>query len=87
MLLIGKMAPTSRVIVLASSAHSFGDGVDPGDLNYSKGRRYAAWPAYGQSKAANILFAKGLATRLKRKNLKIAVVSLHPGEIQTNLWR
>jgi NAD(P)-dependent dehydrogenase (short-subunit alcohol dehydrogenase family) len=37
----------SRVVVLASTAHSIGK-VDVGDLHYSKGRRYSAWGAYGQ---------------------------------------
>ena len=64
--------------------------IDVSDLHYTgvKGRKYAAWPAYAQSKAANILFAKGLARKLQNsKYPQIAVVSLHPGEIQTNLWR
>ena len=64
--------------------------IDVSDLHYTgvKGRKYAAWPAYAQSKAANILFAKGLARKLQNsKYAQIAVVSLHPGEIQTNLWR
>ena len=32
------------------------------DLNYER-RSYSRWPAYGQSKLANILFAKELARR------------------------
>jgi len=76
----------SRVVTVASTAHSMGD-VFPDDLNYRNGRSYSAWAAYGQSKGANILFAKGLADRLKKKNSNIASVSLHPGVIRTNLWR
>lgn len=55
----------SRVVVLASTAHSIGK-VDVGDLHYSKGRRYSAWGAYGQSKKANILFTKELADQLQQ---------------------
>ena len=34
--------------------------VDTADLNFATGgdRKYSPWGAYGQSKAANILFAK-----------------------------
>eukprot|EP00597_Dinobryon_sp_UTEXLB2267_P009297 CAMPEP_0170095734 /NCGR_PEP_ID=MMETSP0019_2-20121128/28139_1 /TAXON_ID=98059 /ORGANISM="Dinobryon sp., Strain UTEXLB2267" /LENGTH=349 /DNA_ID=CAMNT_0010317535 /DNA_START=47 /DNA_END=1096 /DNA_ORIENTATION=- len=76
----------SRIVVLSSVAHSFGD-VDSSDLHYTKGRKYSPWSAYGQSKSANILFTKALADRLKKRNLRISAVCLHPGEIQTNLWR
>ena len=40
-------AHPSRVVVLASTAHSFGQ-LDTRDLHYNKGRRYSAWGAYGQ---------------------------------------
>ncbi len=73
-----------RIVVLASSAHTMGM-VDVKDLHYTKGRQYRAWEAYGQSKLANILFAKGLADRLK--DSPATAVSVHPGVIQTNLWR
>lgn len=62
------------------------------------GRRYGGWEAYGQSKQANILFAKALADRLKTSTAggtaggisgsgSATAVSLHPGIIRTNLWR
>ena len=55
----------SRIVVLASSAHSFGE-FQTVDLNYrTAGRTYKGWDAYKQSKAANILFAKALADRLR----------------------
>jgi NAD(P)-dependent dehydrogenase (short-subunit alcohol dehydrogenase family) len=84
-----------RVVVLSSSAHAMG-GLDPGDLNYSAGREgapgprrwYSAWGAYGQSKAANLLFAKALADRLGAGGYPhLTAVSVHPGVIRTNLWR
>lgn len=51
----------------------------------SAGRKYAAWEAYGQSKQANLLFAKGLADRLK--GTAATALAVHPGVIQTNLWK
>jgi retinol dehydrogenase-12 len=51
--------------------------MDINDLHYKKGRKYSEWGAYGQSKLANILFAKGLNERLK--GTQITAVSLHPG--------
>ncbi|ORX88406.1 NAD(P)-binding protein [Basidiobolus meristosporus CBS 931.73] len=53
---------------------------DPG---FSNGDVYNKWQAYGQSKTANILFAKELSTRYKGQG--VAAFSLHPGVIETNL--
>lgn len=73
-----------RVVVLSSSAHEMGK-IDLNDLHYKNGRTYKGWPAYGQSKLANLLFAKELADRLE--NSPATAVAVHPGVIQTNLWR
>lgn len=51
------------------------------NYNFSDGKTYDAWIAYGQSKTANILFAVALARKLEKK--KIKSYSLHPGVIQT----
>ncbi len=87
-LLLDKMketnSPLGRVVVLSSIAHDMGV-VDPADLNYSKGRVYKPWEAYGQSKQANLLFAKSLADKLRGTN--ITSVSVHPGKVATELWR
>jgi NAD(P)-dependent dehydrogenase (short-subunit alcohol dehydrogenase family) len=72
-----------RVVSLASTAHKMGS-VDPADLHYAK-RSYSAWGAYGQSKAANILFAKEVVER--NTATKVTAVSVHPGVIRTPLWR
>merc|ERR1719223_1219747 len=74
------------MITVASTAHTFGS-LDMKDLSYSKDRIYTPWGAYGQSKLANILFAKGLDDRLKGSKTDISSLSLHPGVISTNLWR
>ena len=43
---------------------------------------------YGTTKLANILFAKELSRRLESKGVgNIAVNSLHPGAVQTGLFR
>eukprot|EP01127_Copromyxa_protea_P014226 TRINITY_DN391_c0_g1_i1.p2 TRINITY_DN391_c0_g1~~TRINITY_DN391_c0_g1_i1.p2 ORF type:complete len:338 (-),score=75.22 TRINITY_DN391_c0_g1_i1:22-1035(-) len=45
---------------------------------------YNPWTAYGNSKLANVLFAKEFQ---KRNNGKVVAVSVHPGCIATNLQR
>ena len=75
------------MVTLSSTAHKFGS-IDDTDLHYKKGRRkYNNWGAYGQSKLANLLFAKSLADRFKEKGLSHVSVSVHPGVINTNLTR
>lgn len=73
-----------RIVVLSSVAHNMGN-VIVSDLHYTNGRKYAAWEAYGQSKLANLLFAKALADRLK--GTPLTALAIHPGTIQTNLWK
>jgi NAD(P)-dependent dehydrogenase (short-subunit alcohol dehydrogenase family) len=75
---------SGRIVVLSSVAHDMGK-VIPSDLHYTKGRPYKAWEAYGQSKLANLLYAKGLADKLK--GTPATAVAVHPGVINTNLWR
>ena len=74
---------SGRIVVLTSVAHKHGEIVSE-DLHYTKGRQYNGWKSYGQSKLANLLYAKALADRLKGTN--ITAVAVHPGVIQTNLW-
>jgi NAD(P)-dependent dehydrogenase (short-subunit alcohol dehydrogenase family) len=76
-------AESCRVVVLASGAHMRG-GLDLTDLRWEK-RKYEPWSAYGASKLANILFAKELSDRAA--GTPLSAVSLHPGVIQTPLWR
>ncbi|KAG1678818.1 Retinol dehydrogenase 11 [Nymphon striatum] len=58
---IKKSAP-SRIVIVSSLAHKYGK-INFDDLNMEKG--YSAGKAYSQSKLANILFAKELASRLE----------------------
>jgi len=76
-----KQEKQSRVVVVASTAHRRGT-IKVEDLHYKHGRTYEPFEAYGQSKAANILFAKHLADIAPEK---IIPMSLHPGVILTNL--
>jgi len=46
---------------------------------------YSAFKAYCQSKLANCLFTVELAKRLK--DTGVIAVSLHPGIVDTELWR
>lgn len=89
-LLLPNINENGRIVTVASTAHSFGQ-LNFRNLNYDtdtrEERTYGAWRAYGQSKLANVLFAKGLSDELKEAGSNIKAVSLHPGVIGTNLWR
>ena len=53
-------------MVVASAGHTITDhyrGVDVADLHFKDGRKYGKMVAYGQSKSANILFARQIAVR------------------------
>jgi WW domain-containing oxidoreductase len=83
--LLDRLSDDGRVVVVASQAHRRAPqrGVDLDNLSGERG--YDAWRAYGQSKTANILFAKQLAKRLA--GTKKTANALHPGVIHTNLAR
>ena len=72
--LLPKLNSEGRIVTVASDAHSFGQ-LNFANLNYDplskEERNYSAWGAYGQSKLANILFAKGLSDELKELNSNI----------------
>ena len=80
-------SPSARVVALASTAHRFATKKVLSDPCYAKGTKYVPWGAYGDSKLANLLWAKGLARDLEQKGLsRVNVVSVHPGVIRTALW-
>jgi WW domain-containing oxidoreductase len=83
--LLDRLAPRGRVVVLSSEAHRQAPrgGVDFDNLDGAKG--YSGWTAYGQSKLANLLFAKELARRFAGGEKTANAV--HPGVINTNLQR
>ncbi|MEO6091195.1 MAG: SDR family NAD(P)-dependent oxidoreductase, partial [Umezawaea sp.] len=75
--------PGARVVTLASLAHKVG-GFQVADPNF-EARRYSAWPAYGQSKLANLLFVNALARHLTAAGVDVTSVAAHPGLTRTNL--
>ncbi|KAF4956838.1 hypothetical protein FGADI_3527 [Fusarium gaditjirri] len=70
---------TPRVVSVSSNGHRLGS-IRWGDPNFSDGKRYNKWSAYGQSKTANILFAISLAEKLGNRGLQ--AFSLHPGAVR-----
>ena len=74
---------TDRVVTVASVMHLVGR-INLQDLNW-KARPYSAWPAYGQSKLANLLFTSELQRRLERTGSAVRAVAAHPGYSATNL--
>lgn len=83
--LLEQLAPTGRVVMLSSGAHNMAPrgGVDFDDLGAE--RSYQPWTAYGQSKLANLLFAKELSRRFS--GTRRTANAVHPGVIRTNLGR
>lgn len=75
----------ARLVVVASTAHRWG-AMNFDDLNWRK-RRYRAWRAYGQSKLANLLFARELSRRVRKAGRSLLVASSHPGYTATNLTK
>uniref|UniRef100_H3CRS1 Uncharacterized protein n=1 Tax=Tetraodon nigroviridis TaxID=99883 RepID=H3CRS1_TETNG len=77
-----KHSAPSRVINLTSAAHAMGR-IQFDDLNGEKS--YHPVKAYAQSKLANVLFTRELARRIGGTG--VSVFSLHPGVVQSDLWR
>lgn len=81
-------APAARVVTLSSELHERGEGARlletlQSDPRYER-RKYVPFAAYGDSKLANVLFAKALSRRIPGSVLSF---SLHPGVIPTRLTR
>jgi NAD(P)-dependent dehydrogenase (short-subunit alcohol dehydrogenase family) len=74
--------PDARVVTVASGAHKFGR-INFDDLQSE--RSYHRWPAYAQSKLANLLFAFELDRRLRAADAELLSVAAHPGYAATNL--
>jgi NAD(P)-dependent dehydrogenase (short-subunit alcohol dehydrogenase family) len=77
-----KGAP-SRVVNLSSTAHRI-TGVDFDDPHFER-RDYDKWQAYGQAKAANVLFSVGLNARYAERG--VTANAVHPGGIMTGLQK
>src|SRR5690606_3037243 len=72
-----------RVVTVSSSLHKQGR-IDLDDLHCER-RRYQPWPAYGQSKLANLLFTTELQRRLAARGSAVRAVAAHPGYSSTAL--
>jgi len=75
-----KATPGARVVGVTSVAGDMGK-MHWDDINWNR-RRYSAWQAYGQSKLANQLFIRGLASRVDYDT-----TLAHPGWSRTHLQR
>jgi NAD(P)-dependent dehydrogenase (short-subunit alcohol dehydrogenase family) len=83
--LTGLLLPriSDRVVTVSSTAHRWGH-IDLDDLNW-RTRGYRAWPAYGQSKLADLMFAYELHRRLSAAGSAVRSVAAHPGYAATDL--
>lgn len=79
-LLLDRIA--DRIVTVSSGAHRIGK-IRLDDLNWDQ--RYQRWPAYGQSKLANLLFTFELQRRLAASGSDVRAVAAHPGYAATNL--
>ncbi|XP_077297751.1 retinol dehydrogenase 13-like [Arctopsyche grandis] len=77
-----KKSSPSRIVVVASTAHSKGT-INKEDLNLDK--EYDPAVAYNQSKLANVLFMNHLSTLLLGTN--VTVNAVHPGLVDTDITR
>ncbi len=73
-----------RVVTVSSGLHRLGRIRT--DLNWER-RRYWRWPAYAQSKLANLLFAADLQRRLSAGGRQTVSVAAHPGVAGTEGMR
>lgn len=72
----------ARVVAVSSGAHGI-TGVRWDDVQFERG--YDRWQAYGQAKAANVLFAVHLDAL--GRDFGVRAFALHPGSILTPLQR
>jgi NAD(P)-dependent dehydrogenase (short-subunit alcohol dehydrogenase family) len=76
-------APAPRVATMSSGVARFGR-IRFDDLQWER-RRYRAYLAYAQSKLANLLMARHLATVATERRWRLESVAAHPGYTRTNL--
>lgn len=72
-----------RVVTVSSNGHRTGT-IDFDDLNWER-KPYKAFPAYAQSKLANLLFTLELQRRLTEAGSPVLATAAHPGMAATNL--
>ena len=75
---IAAAGPGARIVNVTSDGHT----ISPcrfEDYNFNNGKDYNPWNGYGQSKTANILFTRQLATKLQSQG--VYAFAIHPGVI------
>lgn len=72
--------PGAKIVNVTSLGHKIGP-VRFDDYNFSEGKEYDPWSAYGQSKTANVLFSLYLANKLRDRGIQS--YAPHPGAIFT----
>jgi retinol dehydrogenase-14 len=77
-----KQTPEARIINVSSDAYSYGQ-IDLEDIHLRK--NYKSFNAYASSKLAIVLSTQELAECLKGTG--ITVNTLHPGHVDTNIWK
>jgi NAD(P)-dependent dehydrogenase (short-subunit alcohol dehydrogenase family) len=75
-------APSPRVVTMSSGMASIGR-IHFDDLQYS--RHYRAWPAYSQSKLADLMLTEHLAALAFERDWDLLSTAAHPGFTRTNL--
>lgn len=85
-LLNGSGDEAARVVTVASSAHAFPAGVETSDPAWDS-RRWDATASYGESKLANVYFARELALRVDAPPRRFSSLAVHPGVVATSLFR
>jgi len=75
-------APAPRVVAVASIAHHAGNA---SVLEGNPEAGYSPQPAYGNTKLANILFARELQRRAAAAGSRLTATAAHPGVAATNL--
>ncbi len=77
-------AGDSRVVTMSSLMHRMARTAPLGDPREQEGR-YLRWPAYSQTKLANLLFTFELDRRLREAAIPVRALAAHPGVAGTHL--
>ncbi|KAK4887611.1 hypothetical protein RN001_003882 [Aquatica leii] len=74
----------ARIVNVTSCAHVVGD-IKFHDINHRE--HYISSEAYAQSKLAQVLFSNHLNSLMKDENKRVGVYSVHPGIVNTDLFK
>jgi NAD(P)-dependent dehydrogenase (short-subunit alcohol dehydrogenase family) len=74
----------ARVVAVSSQFHRYARSAPLGDPRSRQGR-YSRWPAYAQTKLANLLFTYELDRRCREAALPVKALAAHPGFAGTHL--